>query len=897
MRAVKIFGQLVAYLRGLARRRQINRELEDEIRFHLDQQIEVNVRRGMSPAEARRMAQLDFGGVAQTREAVREVRAIGLDSILRDVQVAIRMLRKQRAFTLTVAATLAVCLGANAVLFAIVDHVLLRPLSIPASDRVVITGNRYPRAGVDSGYSTSAADYVDRLRDTDVFEEQALFKVGNRSVDEHGVPTRVPSMSVTPSFFRLARVAPTLGRTFADDEIEPGRETKAVLSFALWQSQFGADPGAVGRDLRIDGRPYTIVGVMPKEFALVAPDVTLWTPLTLTPAEKSTHYNDVWGYLARLKAASSIDQAQAQIDAINRANLQRFPQFARVISDMGFHTVVEPLQDSLVKDVRPTLHLMWGGALFVLLIGCLNVANLVIARSRTRTRELATRLALGAGRARIARQLITESLVLAVGSAAAGLIVGRIGLRALGSLNLEDLPRGADIQFDASTVVFTLAAGAIIGVILGAWPALAAVPTAPTTCLNQEQRSTSSGSGARRLRRSLVVAQVAFAFVLLVGAGLLFSSFRRVLAIDPGFQSDHVLTASVALPASRYREQPAAGRFAGEVLTRLRALPAVAKAGATDTIPFGSNHTNSLILPEGYQAKAGESMISPGRIVASSEYFETMRVRLIAGRLFDDRDVESAPGVAIVDETLAARFWPGTSPIGRRLYRPDDPNNLARITPTTTTFTVVGVIASMKLETLADTRAGAGAYYFPLAQQPERMLTFAVRTEGTPATLSHAVRAAIQSVDPELPVFDVQPMDRWTAKSLASRRAAMLLSLIFSAVALFLAAVGIYGVLAYAVAHRRKEIGIRLAVGASARVVFAMIMREGAVVIAVGVGLGAIGVSGLQRALQSQLFGTAVTDPVVLAIMTGLLASVAASACAVPAWRASRIDPRVALSD
>jgi predicted permease len=892
-----MFAQLIAYLRGLARRRQISGELEEEMRFHLEQQIDMNVRRGLSLAEARRMARLDFGGITQTREAVGDVRAIWLDSVWRDIQLAVRLLRKQRAFTVTVSATLAVCLGANATLFAIVDHVLLRPLPIPAPDRVVITGNRYPKAGVDSGYSTSAADYVDRLRETDVFEEQALFKVTNRSVDENGVPTRVPAMSVTQYFFRLAHVAPSLGRVFTDDETEPGHETKALLSFALWQSQFGADPGAVGRDLRIDGQPHTIVGVMPKAFALIAPDVLLWTPLTLTPDERTTHYYESWGYIARLKAGSSILQAHAEIDAINRANLDRFPQFKRVIADTGFHTVVERLQDSLVKDVRPALHLMWGGALFVLLIGCLNVANLVVARSRARAKEMATRLALGAGPARIARQLITESLVLASGSAVAGLLVGRIGLRALDFLNLQDLPRGADIRFDASTVAFTVTASAIIGIVLGLLPTLVALPTAPTTWLNDEQRSTTAGSGAPRLRRSLVVAQVAFAFVLLIGAGLLFASFRRVLAVDPGFQSDHVLTASVSLPPSRYQEESAARRFADDVLGRLRALPSVVAAGATDTIPFGSNHTNSLILPEGYQMRAGESIISPARVVASSDYLQAMHARLIAGRPFNDHDVENAPTVAIVDQTLAARFWPGTSAIGRRLYRPNDPNNLLGITPTTQTFTVVGVIAPMKLETLADTREAAGACYFPFAQQPERTLTFAVRTDGDPTLVSHAVRDAIQSIDRELPVFDLQPMERWTTKSLASRRAAMLLSLIFSAVALFLAAVGIYGVLVYVVAQRRKEIGIRLALGASARGVFALVMQEGLVVSAVGFGLGAIGVFALQRALQSQLFGIAITDPIVLVVVTGLLASVAAAACAVPAWRASRIDPRVAMCE
>src|SRR5262245_11403824 len=888
-----------AYVHGLARRRHIDVELEEELRFHLEHEIEELVRCGTPAAEARRIALVELGGIAQTREAVRDVRSIWLDVVRRDVRLALRLLRKQPMFTATVSATLAVCLAVNAVLFNIVDHVLLRPLPIPEPDRVVITGNRYPKAGVDSGYSTGAADYVDRLHDTHVFEEQALFKVANRALDENGVPSRVSMMGVTPSFFHLAGIAPSLGRIFTDDESELGHETKAVLSFGFWQSQFGGDPSAVGRDLRIDGRPYTIVGVMPKSFAFIAPDVLAWTPLALTPAEKLVHYNDLWGYVARLKPGSTIEQARAEIDAINRANLDRFPQFKRMISDMGFHTVVEPLQDSLVKEIQPRLYLMWGGALFVLLIGCLNVANLVVARARLRSKELATRLALGAGRARIAGQLIVEGLVLAIGSALVGLLVGRAELEALGFLDLHDLPGGATMQFDARTIAFTFAVGAIAGLLLGLLPTLAAVPALPATWLNAEPRSTTVGSGARRLRTSLVVAQVAFAFVLLIGAGLLFASFRRTLAIDPGFESAHVLTASVSLPPSRYREEPSARRFTADALASLRALPAVVAAGATDTIPFGANHTNSMILPEGYEPKAGESIVSPARVAASSGYLEAIRARVVAGRLFDDRDVETAPAVVIVDQTLAKRFWPGTSPISQRLYRPEDPNNPVRITPTTRMFTVVGVIAPMKLislETLTGTNEAAGAYYFPLGQQPARTVTFAIRTDRDPTTLSHAVRQAIQSVDRELPVFDLQPMDGWTAKSLASRRAAMLLSMIFSAVALFLATIGIYGVLAYLVAQRRKEIGIRLALGASARTVFALIMREGLTVIALGLGLGAIGVAGLERAVASQLVGVAVTDPIVLAGVSGLLAVVATAACAVAAWRASRIDARVALA-
>ena len=886
----------ISRLAGAFRPKRSDTDLQDELQSHMELAAENAQRQGTSPDEAKRAARLQAGGLPQAMERMRDQRGVPrVENLFRDVRYGCRMLAKAPAFSVAVGTTLAVCLGANAALFAVVDHVLLRPLPVAAADRIVITGNRYPKAGVDSGYSTGAADYIDRLRETDVFDDQALFKVENRAVDKNGVPARIPVMRVTPSFFRMARIAPHVGRTFVDDDVERGREAKAVLSFGFWSSQFGGDPGVLGRDLRIDGRPYTIVGVMPKGFSLVSANVLMWTPLALTPAEKTTHYNDTYGYIARLRPGSTIERARAEIDAINRANLDRFPQFKQVILDTGFHTVVDGLQDSLVKEARPALRLLWGGGLFVLLIGCLNIANLVIARSRTRAKELAMRAALGAGRGRLLAQLTTESVILTLSAALGGIAIGWLALRALVGLDVADLPRGSEIAFDATTIAFTLAVGLAAGLVFGVVPLLATRMTVPMAFLHDEGRQTTTGPGARRLRRVLVVAQVAFALALLVGAGLLFVSFKRVLSIDAGFRSDGVLTASVSLPELRYRTPADARRFIDEALARVRALPAIAAAGATDTIPFGTNHTNSLMMAEGFQLLPGESLVSPARVVVSPGYLEAMGSRLLAGRMFDVRDAETAPNVAIIDQTLAERFWPGKNPIGRRLYRPDDPNDLLAVTPTTMRFTVVGVIAPIKLQALVEAEP-SGAYYFPLAQQPERALTFAIRTDSDPILVSSAVRAAIQSVDRELPIFDVQPMDRWTTKSIASRRLAMLLSLAFSSVALFLAAVGIYGMLAYLVAYRRKEMAIRLALGATSWAVFALILQEGLAVTGIGVGFGAVGIGALHRLLQSQLFGVATADPTVLLAVTALLTLVAATACAVPAWRASRIDPVAALS-
>ena len=822
-----------------------------------------------------------------------------MDWLRLDLIVGLRRLSKDRAFALTAALTLAVCIGANTALFSVVHQVLLRPLPAPDSDRILLMSNLYPGAGAVDSSNSGVPDYFDRLGAVTVFEEQALFNHGSVSIDQDGLPVRIRVANVTPSFFRLTRVAPLLGRTFDDSEGEIGNEKKVLLSEAAWRSHFAADAGVVGRDLRLDGEPYTIVGVVPAGFQAFDPGVLIWRALAFTPAQKSDdeRHSNNYQNIGRLRPGATLAQAQAQVDALNKANLERFPQYKELLINAGFRTAVDRYQDHLVRGVKPTLYLLWGGALFVLLIGFVNVANLVVVRARTRLKELATRLALGAGRWQVARQLVVESVALTLAAALAGLCVGVVALRTLGSLNLEDLPYGSAIGLDAATALYAIAIALALGLALGALPVLSVLPQQLSPVLREEGRGSSGGRGARSLRRVLIVAQVAFTFVLLVGAGLLLASFRKALDVDPGFRPEGVLSASVMLPKTRYAEDVAQRTFTDEMLRRVRALPGVERAGATDTIPFGGNHNDSVILAEGYAMKPGESVLSPNAVDVTPGYFETVGARLVKGRFFQDSDGAGSLPVVIVDERLARRFWPGQDPIGRRLYRPSDINNLLAITDKTVFLTVVGVIADVKLHDLTEGEKAVGAYYFPMAQDTSRMITLAVRTSLKPDAMTSALRSAVASLDPQLPLFDVQWLEQRCDTALLNRRSPALLALAFGGVALLLSAVGIYGVLAYLVTQRAKEIGIRMALGSSVGAIFELVLREGVSLVAAGFtfGLGAALV--VRRSLESQLFGVRATDPLVVAGATLLLAAVALVACVLPARRATRINPVVALSE
>jgi predicted permease len=821
-----------------------------------------------------------------------------MERLLQDLRFAGRVLWKDRGFAATSLLTLSVCIGANAAVFAIVNSVLLRPLPFPAPDRLVVLYNSYPNAGVERA-STGAPDYYDRLRETDVFEEQALYQLRGQTIGGGADPQRLTGMSVRPSFFRMLRARPLRGRIFNEDEGEIGRERVVVLSYALWQQLFGGADSAVGRELRVNGVPYLIVGVMPRTFYFADPDVRLWTPLAFTPEEKSddARHSNNWTMIARLKPGATVAQAQQQIDALNARNLERFPAFKQILINAGFHTIVAPLQADLVRSVRPTLLLLWGGVLFVLAIGAVNITNLVLIRSSSRLRELATRHALGAGLSRLTRQLLTETILLTLVGGLLGLAAGYGGLQLLGRSALIGMPRASEIGIDTRAVAFTLGLGLVVGLLVGLVPIVNLRHVNLSQIFREEGRSGTSGRGARALRRLLVATQVAFAFMLLVGAGSLLASFERIVAVAPGFEPSNLLTARVAPPPSRYADDASLRTFTDRLAAAVRAVPGITSAGMTSNIPFGGDFSDSVILAEGYQMAPGESLISPYRVLVTPGYIETMKIPLLRGRTFHGSDTEASPRVVIVDERLARRFWPGTDPVGRRMFLPENPNDLVSPTKETRWITVVGVVAETKMAGLVSTDDRAGTYYFPMRQVPARSMTMVVRSTAEPTALASGIRQQLRAIDPELPLYSVRTMADRMDESLSDRRTPMVIAIVFAAVALFLAAVGIYGVLAYQVSQRRKEIGIRLALGSDGRTIFGLIVKEGMALMAAGLLAGLGGAFAIRRTLEAQLYGVGGLDPMVLGSVALMLALVAFIACSLPARRATRIDPMIALNE
>ena len=826
-----------------------------------------------------------------------------MDRLLQDVRFGARLLWKDRSFSLTTIATLALCLAANTAIFAVVDGVLLKPLPFPEPDRLIRIFNKYPGAGVVGEGSNSVPDYFDRRQGMPALEELAMFREAGVTLTGNGASEaeRIASMVVTPTFFTVLRTQPLRGQLFSDAHGELGQEKVVLLTHSFWHSRFGGRDDVLGQDLRLGGEPYKIVGVLPEGFVFLNPEIQLFRPAAFTAREKSdeSRHSNNWQMFGRLKPGATRDQAQSQLEAINAANFERFPAWREILTNAKFGSDALDFQAHLIGARRATLTMLWGGAVFVLMIGCVNVANLVLVRSTSRVRELATRYAMGATFARLSRQALTESTLLAIAGGLAGVGLGWWALRAAPFFGFDRLPSGLGLALDARVVGFTFVLVAVVAIGVGLIPVVAMRRANMAQVIREEGRSGTQGRGARVMRRLLVTSQVAFALILLIGAGVLLASFERVLSIDPGFRAENVLTGTVSLPATRYPSDDALRAGVARMLERIRAVPGVVNAGVTTTLPFSGSYSDSVILAEGYQMQRGESLISPGQVVAGEGYFEAMGATLVAGRFFTAEDAETRPRVMIIDSYLARRFWPNGDALGRRMYFPADINNVLAKPAEDQMITIVGVIEPMRLRGVVESDAikQTGTYYGAFRQGPGRTLGLAIRTAHDPDSITSAVRREIAQIDPELPFYGVRTMEERLARSLMDRRTPMLLATGFAVVALFLAAIGIYGVLAYQVSQRRREIGIRMALGAGSGSIFTLVLREGGLIVGAGAVAGLVGAFLLRQTLQSQLYETVAMEPLVVAAVGATLLVVALIACVLPARRAAKTDPLIALSD
>ncbi len=819
--------------------------------------------------------------------------------ILRDVHASLRLLVKHPGFSATVILTLAICLGANAAIFTVVHAVLLRPLPAPDAERLVGLGDVYPTITPNDILSNDVPSYFDRREALTTLDEQGMFTFWFDTFAIDGVAQELRGMRVTPSLFRVLGVPPALGRSFTDAEGEPGAEQKIVLSHALWQRLYGGDRGVLGQPLRLGwtGKHYTIVGVMPRGFtffdqgypghAAEPAGVQFWIPLAFTPEQTSDSARTRYGFfhIGRLRPGATVPQVQAQLDALHAANLARFPQFR--FAELGMYSTVTPLQDALTRRVSRTLYLLWAGAGVVLLIGIINIANLSIARAGARRRELATRIALGASRLQVARQLLIEATAPAALGGAAAIAVGAAILHALALAGLSNLPNAADVRMSPATVGLVAAIVAVVALATGLAPAALVSARTLSRAIGDSGRASTGGRTARQFRRVLVVAQVALSVVLLIAATLLFTSFRHLLGIDAGFSPAGVVTATIFPPPSRYPQPRAVVALLDQVLERVRALPAVEAAGFTTNIALSGFESPATVSVAGRPDPDGAAVI-PSVVGVTPGYFEAMATPLIRGRYFSADDREDALRVAIVDERLARRLWPDDDPLGQGIYRGD-----------AGPFTVVGVVRDVRLEGLTGAIDSIGTAYFPHAQAPPlgRLRWIAIRSPVAPAAVVGALRTALRQIDPDLPIADVQTMDERTAHAVVPQRLAMNLAVMFAVVALLLSLLGIYGVLATLVSRLTREIGIRLALGSSVRDVFRLVLAEGVVLIGIGLALGVVAALATARALDGLLVGVRPTDPVLLGTVAVATGGVALLACIAPARRATRVNPVEVLAE
>ncbi len=807
---------------------------------------------------------------------------------MQDIRYAFRSLRKQPIFAFVAVATLALGIGANTAIFSLLYQYLLRPLPYPDAERLVFVWNTYPLMGLPQA-SVSIPDYLDRRTQASAIEDATLFTARGLSLAAEGEPVQVRGLAVTPSFFSTLQRQPFLGRGFAEAEAQPGADKFAILTYNLWNSRFAADRSIVGRPIRLGGEPYQVVGVLPVDLELPSRDISVLVPFAFTPEQMSDQGrgNEFSQMIARLKPGATIEQANAQMKTIVDRVLERLPQRQVFARRSGFSGYAVPIRDQLVGDLKTPLYFLQVFVLLVLLIACANVANLLLMRATGRYRELAIRTTLGAGQRRLVRQMITEGLVLAGFGAIAGLLLGLVGVRALVALGSQQVPGMTTATLQPAVLAFTIGLAIVTGLVFGLVPALVVIRGNTWSLLKDDSTRGSAGRSTGVTRSALVVVETAFALVLLIAAGLLLKSFLRLQNVDPGFATDRVLTAQMSLPAVRYPDAAARRAFWLRLVEAARAIPGVTSAGLTSNVPFNGMVSSGSYSIVGYTPGPTETAPHGRQEVVGGDYFTAMQIPLVEGRFFNEGDtVDSAP-VVVVDQFLANKYFAGRSALGQQIQRGGADS------PRMTIIGVAGTINSIDLgQPVTKERV-----YRPATQQSPPAMALVVKTGLDPQTLVSQVRAAVRGIDPEQPIADVRTMEQWVSRSLELRRAPAMLLALFGSVALVLSAIGIYGVLAFGVAQRGREFGIRQALGADRSSILTLVLKQGLLTTGIGIVLGLIGAAIVSRLMQSMLFGVGQHDPIVFAGVTIVLFAVAVAACYIPARRATKVDPIVALRD
>ncbi len=865
-------------IRMLFRRAQFDRDLDEEMRLHIELREKELTANGFPASEAHMNARKNFGNTLALREASHDSWGWAwLEHLAQDLKFAFRMLRKNPGFTAVAVLTLALGIGANTAIFSVVNAILLQPLPIPDSSRVVVFHEAIPKINLVSN-AVSPPDIHNYSKHTDIFESTAAFYEKNANLTGVGQPQRLLAMHASASLLPLLGIRPILGRNFTPAEDTYGAGHVVLLSEALWRSVFGGSPSAIGKHVMLNDVSYEVIGVLPQSFQILYPEYQACVPMALPPQEfTDEHEGDLFiGMLARLRPGVSLQQARAAmtVDAA-REVASAPPQVAPML--VGFRIEVLRLIDEEVGNIRQPLYLLLGAVLFVLLIACANVANLLLARGSTRSREMAVRAAIGAGRRRIVAQLLTESVLLSFLGGVLGLLFAWWGTTALVHFAPPSLPHTSTIRVDPIVLVFAFVISTLAGIFFGLAPVVQVGKIDWSDALKENARSGASEIGRRGLRRLLVLSEITLTFVLLVGAGLLLRSFAKLLDVNPGFDPTNVLT--MRLSPSKQGNAAQAAALSRDLLARISAMPGVTRASLAGEPPL-MDPGNSIFLIHDYHAAANGPQPHADDVATSPGYFAAMGIPLLHGRVYTDEDIQSNNPVVVVDQALADRFWPGQSALGKQIgFDSKGPWS-----------TIIGVVGTVRSHTLA--MESKGTLYFPGYYEG---MSLVVRAASNPGALAGAIRTQVQALDPSQAVYDVKTMSERVTESVAQQRFAAVLLALFAGLALALAAVGLYGVLSYMVAQRTHEIGVRMALGAHPRDVLRLVIGQGLKLAVIGVAVGIAAAFGLTRLMASLLYGVSATDPLTFVGVSLLLVLVALLACYVPARRAMRVDPMLAL--